>query len=74
MKMDEPEPCEHCDGEGWIDDPLSSACGGRWFRYCECPAGIMADKYYAAHNPGGDSLYSETATQWAPLPEAPPET
>jgi uncharacterized Zn ribbon protein len=42
--MDEPEPCEHCDGEGWIDDPLSSACGGRWFRYCECPAGISASE------------------------------
>jgi hypothetical protein len=32
---------------------------------------IMADKYYAAHDPSGDSLYSETATQWAPLPPRP---
>jgi DnaJ-class molecular chaperone len=38
------DPCPHCDGEGTIDDPLSSACGGRWFRYCECPAGIAASE------------------------------
>jgi hypothetical protein len=42
--MDEHEPCEHCNDEGWIDDPLSSEMGGRWFRYCECPAGIAASE------------------------------
>jgi hypothetical protein len=44
MKMDEHEPCEHCNDEGWIDDPLSSEMGGRWFRYCECPAGVAASE------------------------------
>jgi hypothetical protein len=38
------DPCPHCGGEGTIDDPLSNACGGRWFRYCECPAGIAASE------------------------------
>jgi hypothetical protein len=39
---DDDDPCPHCNGEGHIDDPLSSACGGRWFRYCDCPAGEAA--------------------------------
>jgi hypothetical protein len=44
MSEQDDDPCPHCDGEGTIDDPLSSACGGRWFRYCECPAGIAASE------------------------------
>jgi hypothetical protein len=44
MDKEHDDPCHYCDGEGTIDDPLSSACGGRWFRYCECPAGIAASE------------------------------
>lgn len=44
MTEDNEHPCSRCGDEGHVDDPLSSAMGGRWFRYCECPVGIAASE------------------------------
>lgn len=44
MTNDDDDSCPLCNGEGYIDNPLSSACGGRWFRYCDCADGDAAAK------------------------------
>jgi hypothetical protein len=43
--------CEHCQGEGTLADQVSGMGGGRWFAYCDCPAGSeAADRdYYRQH-------------------------
>lgn len=40
--MPELEDCNRCENQGTVDDPLSSAMGGRWFRYCDCEHGAKA--------------------------------
>lgn len=44
MTEDDEDPCPSCNNKGHIDDPLANAMGGRWFRYCECHAGIAAEE------------------------------
>ena len=30
------EDCDKCGNQGWTHDDLSSAMGGRYWRYCDC--------------------------------------
>jgi hypothetical protein len=50
--------CDKCDDAGTIDDPLSSACGGRPFRYCVCESGQRAaDAEYDRRFPNGRCVH-----------------
>ena len=33
------EDCDKCGNQGWTNDDLSHAMGGRYWRYCDCEYG-----------------------------------
>ncbi len=44
MLDDDDDYCYECHNQGWVNDDLSHACGGRWWKYCDCKAGDRLSK------------------------------